>query len=91
VRQGGVSVSPGARRRALRVVAAGVSGFAALVAWTPATGPVARATVGGDCALSRTRGHHSGGTAGWKPGCQCPGRVLDAVMLFLPFPTSGPC
>jgi M6 family metalloprotease-like protein len=86
-----------AHRRALRAAVAWVSVFAALIACTlvavPAPYVAAVAASGasdGPCALPRTRAHHSEGTDSWDSAYPRPRKSLDAVMVFLSFPDSGP-
>jgi M6 family metalloprotease-like protein len=63
----------------------------ALVAASLVTGPsVAEPFSTAPCALHRTAAHHSEGVDTWNAAYPRPTRALDAVMIFLSFPDSGP-
>lgn len=79
-----------ARRRVARAAAAAVAGFAALVAWTLATGSTAHAADGSACVLPRTAVHHSEGVDGWESGYARPSGDVKALMVFLSFPGTAP-
>jgi hypothetical protein len=73
-----------------RAAAAAVAGFAAVVAWTLATGAAAHAADGSACVLPRTAVHHSEGVDGWPGGYARPSGDVKALMVFLSFPGSTP-
>jgi len=74
----------------LRAVAAAVTGFAGLVAWTLMTGPAAQAAIRGACLLPRTGVHHSEGVDSWAGGYARPTGDVKALMIFLSFPDAAP-
>lgn len=74
----------------MRATAAGLSVFAAVVAWTLVMGPAAAAPGFGGCVPVRTRAHHSEGADTWNPAYPRPRGDLDALMVFLSFPDARP-
>ncbi|CCB74602.1 M6 family metalloprotease domain-containing protein [Streptantibioticus cattleyicolor] len=82
--------TPDRDRRIARRATALLWGFAALVAWTLATGPAVAVPRGGPCALERTAVRHSEGVSDWDPAYPRPRGELRAVLLFLAFPGHRP-
>jgi len=81
----------GVERPSLRSAAAALTSLLALAATGLVAGPaVASSRDAGPCALPRTGAHHSLGLDTWNDAYPRPDRTLDAVMVFLSFPDSGP-
>ncbi|WP_254878512.1 M6 family metalloprotease domain-containing protein [Streptomyces sp. NA04227] len=75
----------------LRSAAAAATSLSALAATSLVAAPAATADTGpGPCRLTRTAAHHSEGVSSWNGAYPRPRRTLDAVMVFLSFPDSGP-
>ncbi|NBM19556.1 M6 family metalloprotease domain-containing protein [Streptomyces sp. GC420] len=77
-------------RLRLRRAAAVFTSLSALAAMSLVAGPAAATPTHAPCALARTDVHHSEGLDTWNSAYPRPARRLDALLLFLSFPDSGP-